>query len=125
MSESYGEPTLQPLSRDEATVLRARAVAARAGAADAAARLAAVAPRSLERARASESAILESERALARLHATVAEYAALLRRLNTPPGRALLMVKEAVLIPGIPVGWQSRELHDHMVSWFVEAYFAA
>ena len=69
---------------------------------------------------------LEGERAHART--CVQAYTALLRAQALRPERALVLVKQAVLVETTPGpgadrrGWEA--LHADVAPWFVEAYFA-
>jgi hypothetical protein len=62
---------------------------------------------------------------LEELRHRVREYAALLRLLETTPERALVCVKEAVFADQRLRSGALHPLHESVVRWFVESFYAA
>lgn len=59
------------------------------------------------------------------LRDSVADYVSVLRRINVPPERAIVLVKTAVVEPDLVPDKHHRQVIEEAVRWAVDAYYAA
>jgi len=59
------------------------------------------------------------------LRDSVADYVSVLRRINVPPERAIVLVKTAVVESDLVPDKHHRQVIEEAVRWAVDAYYAA
>ena len=124
MRDDNRPPTFR-LTPEERKALLARAEEARANSRVAAARCALLLTASEVRVRQTEATLGEAREIMGQLEQNVRIYAGLLRKFDTPPDQALLLIKEAIAFEIPTRDLATRHLLDEVAFWCIDAYYAA
>ncbi|HEY2377363.1 MAG TPA: hypothetical protein VGH98_15405 [Gemmatimonadaceae bacterium] len=115
------------LTETERQALRARTAQARAAASEAVSHYAVILATSRHRIDVLSRKRVEIVAIREMLQESVQRYASLLKTLDTPPERALRLVKETVVehVPHPERAEETRALLETVVNWCIEAYYGS